>query len=380
MVSLNGSSPLSSAVIDNNSANGAYKILLVDDEPNTVQLVRRILQADGHDVYEAFDGEQALEMFGRVHPDLVLLDAVIPKMDGLTVLSEIRKHDKTTGVVMFSALTSELLALQAMQGGADDFVNKPFTLKTLRMHIRRVLDKVYLRQQNDILKQQLVEANEKLRHYMPSPLVKSLMASPSLPRLGGERHMVTVLFLDICGFSTISQKLPPDEVLRVLNDYFAFVNTAVVQHGGMVDKIMGDGFMALFNVPVEHPQHACAAVLAALLIKKSSDKWNLTNRPTLYPRIGIHTGEAVVGNIGTPQHMNYTAIGDTVNLAKRLEENASEGEIWISGETYKCVDASALHVENGHIERMESVVMKGSAKPLDVYRILFAELTNSVTA
>lgn len=354
-------------------ANGAYKILLVDDEPNTVQLVRRILQADGHDVYEAFDGAQALEMFNRVHPDLILLDAVIPRMDGLTVLSEVRKHDKTTGVIMFSALTSELLALQAMQGGADDFVNKPFTLKTLRMHIRRVLDKVYLRQQNDLLKKQLLEANEKLRHYMPSPLIQTLMASPSLPRLGGERHTVTVLFLDICGFSTISQKLPPDEVLRVLNDYFAFVSEAVVNHGGMVDKIMGDGFMALFNVPVEHAEHASAAVMAALSIKKRSEEWNRFHRPLLNPRIGIHTGEAVVGNIGTPQHMNYTAIGDTVNMAKRLEENATEGEIWISGETYKYIDAGLLDLEQGCIERLESVIMKGSAKPLDIYKVLIAE-------
>lgn len=356
---------------DERVGNGAYKILLVDDEPNTVQLVRRILQADGHDVYEAFDGEQALEMFVRVRPDLILLDAVIPKMDGLTVLSEIRKHDKTTGIIMFSALTSELLALQAMQGGADDFVNKPFTLKTLRMHIRRVLDKVYLRQQNDILKQQLMEANEKLRHYMPSPLIQSLMASPSLPRLGGERHIVTVLFLDICGFSTMSQKLPPDEVLRVLNEYFAFVSTSVVNHGGMVDKIMGDGFMALFNVPVPHPDHANAAILAALSIKERSAEWNKSNHPVLYPRVGIHTGEAVVGNIGTPQHMNYTAIGDTVNIAKRLEENAEEGEIWISGDTYRHLHDSLPDLTIENVERMESVIMKGSAKPLDIYKVRF---------
>src|SRR5438067_1025649 len=111
------------------------KILLVDDEPNTVQLVRKILQADGHTVWEAADGLQAIEVFEAMQPDLVLLDVVIPKLDGLGVLQEIRRRDRMAGVIMVSALTSEQLAVKSMLGGADYYISKPFTLKTIRMHI-----------------------------------------------------------------------------------------------------------------------------------------------------------------------------------------------------------------------------------------------------
>ena len=129
------------------------RILLVDDELNTVQLVRKILQADGHTVYEASDGLQAIEVFEATYPDLVLLDVVIPKLDGLGVLQEIRRRDRMAGVIMISALTSEQLAVKSMQGGADDYISKPFTLKTIRLHIRQVADKVQLRRHNAMLQE-----------------------------------------------------------------------------------------------------------------------------------------------------------------------------------------------------------------------------------
>ncbi len=369
MLPLNGSSSIQPLPSADGVSNGVLKILLVDDEPNTVQLVRRILQADGHEVFEAFDGEQAIEMFHKHHPDLLLLDAVIPRIDGLTVLSEIRKQDKTTGVIMFSALTSELLVLQAMQGGADDFVNKPFTLKTLRMHIRRVIDKVHLRQQNALLQQQLVEANDKLRHYMAAPLADSIIANPFRPRLGGERQTITVLFIDICNFSSIVQSHSADDVLKFLNDYFAFASDAIVQNGGLVDKIFGDGFMALFNVPTQLPDHATAALRSAIEINRRSLVWNENRRLKFLPRFGIHTGEAIVGNIGSANHMNFTAIGDTVNLAKRLEEAADPGEIIVSDESFNLLDAPSLNLSVYYIEQLESVYLKGRQNPVSLHRI-----------
>ncbi len=240
------------------------RILLVDDELNTVQLVRKILQADGHTVYEASDGLQAIEVFEATYPDLVLLDVVIPKLDGLGVLQEIRRRDRMAGVIMISALTSEQLAVKSMQGGADDYISKPFTLKTIRLHIRQVADKVQLRRHNAMLQEQLIAANEKLRHYMAAPLIETLMASPTLPILGGERQTVTILFVDFCNFSSLAHRMPPDEVLRILNEYFALLTTSIFENGGFLDKIMGDGFMALFNVPVRQTDHATMAVRSAI--------------------------------------------------------------------------------------------------------------------
>lgn len=309
------------------------KILLVDDEPATLQLVRRLLQADGHDIYEATDGEQAIQTFDAIRPDLVLLDVVIPKKDGLEVLVELRRRDKMAGIIMVSALTSEQLAVKSMLGGADDYVNKPFRLKAIRLSIRQVMDKVRLRRRNVSLQAQLIDANQRLRQYMAKPLIETLLNSPLPPQLGGVRETVTVLFLDFADFTPFSENLPPDDVVQILNEYFAYLPNIVIEHGGFMDKIMGDGFMALFNAPSTYVDHASRAVRSAIAMRREMIKRNQSRSHRLAVRIGIHTGEAVVGNIGASAFMNYTAIGDTVNLAKRLEESCDPHQILTTADT-----------------------------------------------
>mgnify|MGYP005843551529 FL=1 len=323
-------------LLDSPRLSGAQplKILLVDDEPATLQLVRRLLQADGHDIYEAIDGEQAVQMFDAIRPDLVLLDVVIPKKDGLEVLGELRQRDKMAGIIMVSALTSEQLAVKSMLGGADDYVNKPFRLKAIRLSIRQVMDKVRLRRRNASLQNELIAANQRLRQYMAQPLIETLLSSPLPPQLGGVRETVTVLFLDFAQFTTLSESLPPDDVVQILNEYFAFLPNIVIEHGGFMDKIMGDGFMAIFNAPTTYVDHAQRAVRSAIAMRRSAFSRNQNRTPQLSLRIGIHTGEAVVGNIGASVLMNYTAIGDTVNLAKRLEEAGEPGQILLTADTY----------------------------------------------
>lgn len=322
------------------------RILLVDDEPTTLQLVRRLLQADGHEIFEAIDGEQAIEVFELAHPDLVLLDVVIPKIDGLEVLHELRKRDKMVGIIMVSALSSEQLAVKSMLGGADDYVGKPFRLKAIRMSIRQVMDKVRLRRHNATLQAELLAANQKLRKYMAEPLVQSLLNTPNTPELGGEREMVTVLFLDFANFTPLAERLVPDDVVHILNDYYALLTSSVTEAGGYMDKIMGDGFMALFNAPILYVDHASRAVRAAIAMRRLVVQANRTRAHKLSVRIGIHSGEAVVGNIGTSILMNYTAIGDTVNTAKRIEESCEPDQILISGDTYAQLEQTTL-ADNG---------------------------------
>ncbi|MEZ4676065.1 MAG: adenylate/guanylate cyclase domain-containing protein [Caldilineaceae bacterium] len=352
-----------------NTSSESFRILLVDDEPGTVQLVRKILQADGHEVFEAADGQQAIEMFNATNPDLVLLDVVIPKIDGLGVLQEIRRRDRLTGVIMVSALTSEQLAVKSMLSGADDYISKPFKLKTIRMHIRQVMDKVHLRRHNALLQEQLIAANEKLRHYMADPLIDSLMASSSLPSLGGERQVVTVLFMDFCNSTTMAHNTPPDMLLHTLNDYFALLGGAVLENGGFMDKIMGDGFMALFNAPSSQTEHATIAVQTAIDMCKYLVEKNQNNHLELNIRVGIHTGEAVVGNIGMPRLLNYTAIGDTVNLAKRLEEASEPGDILLSAATYAALNLEMLGEDCHRISAVGPCRFKGFDTPFDVFRI-----------
>lgn len=345
------------------------RILLVDDEPTTLQLVRRFLQADGHSIFEAVDGEQAIEMFERVRPDLVLLDVVIPKKDGLEVLHELRQRDKLAGIIMVSALSSEQLAVKSLLGGADDYVGKPFRLKAIRMSIRQVMDKVRLRRHNVTLQTELIAVNQRLRKYMAEPLLKTLLDSPSAPELGGEREVISVLFLDFADFTPLAEQLPPDDVVRLLNDYYDFLTNAVIEEGGYLDKILGDGFMALFNAPAPNVDHAMRAVRAAVKMRRLVVETNRTRAQKLSVRIGIHSGEAVVGNIGTSMLMNYTAIGDTVNTAKRVEESCEPDQILITTSTRQLIDPTRLDQECVSLAHRGQRQLKGRSSSIEVYSV-----------
>jgi class 3 adenylate cyclase len=358
------------------SAANPAKILIVDDEPGSRQLMRTVLLSEGHSLFEARDGAEAIEMFHQVRPDLVLLDVMLPKVDGLDVLRAIREHDPMIGVVMVSALSSEQLAVRSMLGGADDYLSKPLTLKTMRMHVRQVLDKVQLRRHNATLQEQLIDANEKLRHYMAAPLLETLLASPTLPSLGGQRHQVTILFLDFCDFTAVTLQYPPDEVVQILNEYFALLTSAVIEQDGYLDKIMGDGFMALFNVPQQRSDHATFALRSALIMRQRVHQWNRSrsgNQPLMNIRVGIHTGEAVVGNIGTSNLMNFTAIGREVNLAKRLEEDARPGQILLSDTTRSVLNLAALDLAPKLIVSGGMRRLRGFALPLEVFSVVDEE-------
>lgn len=345
------------------------RILLVDDEPTTLQLVRRLLQADGHEIFEAVDGEQAIEQFERIHPDLVLLDVVIPKMDGLEVLRELRQRDKMSGIIMVSALSSEQLAVKSLLGGADDYVGKPFRLKAIRMSIRQVMDKVRLRRHNATLQTELIAANQKLRKYMAEPLVYSLLNSPKAPELGGEREVVTVLFLDFANFTPLAEQLLPDDVVRILNDYYALLTNVVTEAGGYLDKIMGDGFMALFNAPILNIDHATRAVQSAVAMRRLIVEANRNRAHKLSVRIGLHTGEAVIGNIGTSMLMNYTAIGNTVNTAKRIEEICAPDQILISADTGALLDQEALDAQGVILQPQGHRQLKGRSIGMEVLAV-----------
>ncbi len=344
------------------------RILLVDDEPDTLQLIRKILQADGFEIFQATNGVEALETIEARQPDLVLLDVVMPQMDGMAVLKELRRYDLVTGVIMVSALSSEQLVVQAMLDGADDFVGKPFTLKTIRVRIRQALEKSRLRRENVKLQRELQIAHDKLRdlfsRYMAAPVVERLLSSPTLPSLGGERQIATVLFMDFCDFTPLSHMLEPDRVLHVLNEHLSLVTNAILEEEGTMDKFIGDGVMALFNAPVAQPDHALRAARSAIAMRNRIVEWGQNHHPALNVRVGIHTGETVIGNIGTPQFMNYTAIGDTVNLAKRLQEESEDNSILISDAT-----ARLLPGEHTHLTEIGMRSLKGRQTPVMIYKL-----------
>lgn len=177
--------------------------------------------------------------------------------------------------------------------------------------------------------------------YVPPEVVEQLLRDPDRVALGGERRTISVLFSDIRGFTSLSEQMKPEEVVRFLNGYFAVMTPIIYRHGGTVDKFEGDGIMALFGAPIHHPDHAVRAVRAALdmqgALEEVQQQWKSAPGLPLRIGVGIATGDVVVGNIGSPERLNYTAVGDTVNLAARLQDLTKElgAEILIGESTYE---------------------------------------------
>lgn len=180
------------------------------------------------------------------------------------------------------------------------------------------------------------------QRFVPPQVVDQILDSPDRLQLGGNRRMITILFTDIRGYTAYSEKLPPEEVVEMLNDYLSLAANTMMSYGGTLDKYMGDGLMAIFNAPVDQPDHVQAALEAALTLQTASAQLAAQRGEALSFSIGIHSGEAVVGYIGTDTAMNYTAVGDAVNLAKRLQEAARPGQI--------LVEQSTVAQLNGHFE------------------------------
>jgi adenylate cyclase len=341
-------------------------VLLVDDEPDTVRLVRKILQADGCHVIEAVDGEQALRVYRETRPDLILLDIILPHRDGLDVLREIRRTDLTTGIIMVSALTSERMTIDAILAGADDYISKPFPLREMRVRIRQVLDKTSLRRENAHLQTELERANARIREllerYVPAEVMAEFMDKPGPPVLGGKRQETTILYADIQGFTPLAESIPPDQLVEILNHYLQLAATAIQAHGGTLDKFMGDGIIGLFNAPTPQPDHALRAVRAGLDMVAAFRTSAALDRQ-ISVGIGINTGDVVVGNIGTPLLMNYTAIGDAMNLAQRLQEMAGRDEVIIGPRTHHLLGELAV------VEALGPRPIRGRSEPISPFRV-----------
>ena len=224
-----------------------------------------------------------------------------------------------------------------------------------------------------IISQYVKERIEKNRvtslfgRYVAKNVVSEILASKEEVKLGGERKDVTLLFIDIRGFTPLSEKMEPEEVIQMLNEYLDLCSQCIFQYEGTVDKFMGDGIMVIFGAPIPQVDHAERAIKAALLMKEKSDEL-AARLMKKYGRsvnfgMGINSGPAVIGNIGSKERLDYTAIGDTVNLAARLEANAKPGQILISEETYNRVkDTFAA-------SRLEPIKVKGKEQLILIYEV-----------
>ncbi len=340
------------------------KILVADDNPDSRQLTRDIVASMGHEVVTALDGVRALAAIQEHLPDLVILDVNMPGMSGFDVMSALKSSEATAQipVLMLTALADVENRVHGLGLGADDYLSKPFNPREL---VARVNARLRAKGETDDLRasQEMIRAT--FERFVAPQVVERLLRDPTQVKLGGTLQEVTVLFADLEGFTSISEFTEPATLLSVLNHYHTLIVNIIQRFGGTVDKFIGDAVMALYNTPLPQEDHALRAVKTAVHIRNSLAEFYEQFDPTFHMRInfGIHTGMAVVGNVGTPQIMDFTAVGDTVNLAARLQDICADGQILISRSTYDQVADQISVTPVGFLD------IKGRKEPVMAYTV-----------
>lgn len=320
------------------------KILVVDDETDLELLIkqkfRRKIRESAYEFVFATNGQEALERISE-NPDtaVILSDINMPVMDGLTLLTHTHAQYPAMKTVMVSAYGDLGNLRTAMNRGAFDFVVKPVDFTDLELTIEKTAEQV--RQFRDTLR--AIQENNILKMYVDETVL-NFMTRPDFENrlLASETVDVTVVFLDICGFTSLAEKLAPTEVVGLLNTYFDLIVKEVIAQNGYVDKFMGDAVMAVFRG--EH--HLGRAIDAALSARTALQQSETPLPPGFDYRplvsIGVNTGEVVSGNIGSSslKRLDYTVIGDVVNTTQRLQAAAQAGQIIISEAVYLLVKES----------------------------------------
>jgi len=355
-----------------NALAGA-RILLVDDDAGNRDLLARRIGAHGPDIRLASNGREALHQVESADFDLVLLDLLMPEMDGIETLTRLRRTRSAAElpVIVVTALESRDDVIAALTAGANDYVTKPVDLPIVLARIETQLE---LRSANEALAsaaQELSIRNAFIRRmfgrYVSDDIVDSLLEQPDGVEFAGERRIVTILTSDLRGFSLLAEALDPLELVWLLNTYLGAMADEIHEFGGTVDEFVGDAVLAFFGAPVKAGDDAERAVACARAMQSAMIEINREIRerglPEISMGIGIATGEVVVGSVGSERRSKYTAVGSTVNLAARIESFTLGGEIWI------CDTTHARVAHGAPIELLREVHPKGFERPLRIHRV-----------
>ena len=338
------------------------RLLVVDDNKVNRLLLTRSLELQGHRVASAENGRVALEMLRGEAFDLVLLDMEMPEMDGFGVLGELvaDRSLRELPVIVTSSLEGVANIVRCIELGAVDYLSKPVNPVLLRARIDATLEKKRLRDQ----------LQELVRRFATPEVAQDLQDSGF--SLGGKRVEASVMFSDIRGFTPLVESQSPEETIDLLNTYYTLMFDAIDSHGGVVNQMIGDGLMAIFGAPLPLPDHGAAAVRAALDMIEMIELFNVERtmggKVAIRIGIGIASGEMVAGYTGTQQRATYTCIGDTVNLAARLEAHTR-----VALRAILIDPATRAGVGEGvAIEPIGPVSFHGKAAPVEVYAVRVA--------
>ena len=335
------------------------KILIADDNRVNRLLLGRGVEQQGHSVVFAEDGRGALDLLRNDDFDLMLLDVLMPELDGYQVLAELKADPRLRDipVVMTSSLDELDSVVKCVEMGAEDYLNKPINPVLLNARITASLEKKRLRDQQ----------RELISKFATKEVADDLLTSGF--SLGGKHVDASALFCDIRSFTTIAEAREPTETIELLNDYYTLMMDAISGEGGIVNQMVGDGLMAIFGAPVPHADHCERAVRAArqmvAMIRLFNEEQAVRDRAQIEIGIGIASGRVVAGYTGTVHRATYTCVGDTVNVAARLESHtkALDQPILIDDNTRRALD------EDVPLEPQGELQVKGKTQPVTVYSV-----------
>ena len=297
-------------------------ILIADDDKVGRKLLRRLLEIDGHTVREAADGREALDLFADDDCDVVLLDILMPELDGISTLRQLKATPgaEFVPVIMISAVDEIDSVIRCVEIGADDYLTKPFNPVLLRARINAGLAKKRL---HDL---ERARVHDVFSRFLPEHVVDDVLARTDDDlRLGGATTVGTVMFTDLRGFTAFAEGRSPELVIAALNRYFDETSDSILDHGGTLVAYRGDGFLAVFGAPIEVEDHADRALATARdMVDVRLPRFNEWLRGNglgeeVRMGIGLCSGAFMSGNVGSMRRLEYTVHGDTVNTASRIE-------------------------------------------------------------
>lgn len=357
----------------------ANKILIVDDEPFNLDLLEQELADEGYAIERANDGLEALQKVPVFLPDVVLLDYMMPRMNGLEVVKQLKQDEKYKGipVILLTAKATQEDKVKGLDAGAEDYVVKPFDSFELLARVRSMMR---IKEMRDALEEwnrtlaekvrQQVEEMERIsrfKRYLSPQIAETILRTDDDSLFKSHRREITVVFLDLRGFTAFSDSAEPEEVMELLRSYHAEMGKLIFKFEGTVEHFAGDGIMVFFNDPIPCENHTEKAVRMALEMRDRGKELRLGWLKKGYDLdvgVGVASGYATLGNIGFEGRMDYGAIGNVTNVAARLCGEAKGGQILVSQRVLAAVE------ELVEIEPVGELSLKGFHRPVPAYNVL----------